>query len=79
MTKLLIILKKRKSSNYVWIYKNTKDFLIRIGNKNNTLFDSFYVNFELLQNTIHSLVRIVKTHAYYYVNIQLLSNIHNLE
>ena len=78
MTQLLIILKKRKSRNYVWIYKNTNNFLIRIGHQNNTLFDSVCVDYELLQNIIHSLVKILKTHKYYFVNIELLSDVHIL-
>jgi len=73
---LLIILKQRKTRNYVWIYKNNHVFLIKIGHKNNTLFDFVYVDYEILQNTMYSLVKILKTHAYYYVNIKLLSNVH---
>ena len=72
---LLLILKKIESRNYIWIYKNTNDFCIKIGHRNNTLIDSVNVDYERLHNTIYSLVKVLKTHKYYYVNVQLLSDV----
>jgi len=69
--KLFIILKKKKSDNYVWIYKKDINYLIKIGQKNNTQFDYIEVNHDLLQNILISLIELDKTHKYYYSNINL--------
>ena len=66
-----MVLKKKKSENYVWIYKKDIDFLIKIGQKNNTQFDCIDVNYDLLKNILISLIELKKTHKYYYSDINL--------
>ena len=70
---LLLVLREKKSTNYLWVYKDTNNFLVKIGHQNNTKFECVHIDNDLLKNTIYSLVKVLKTHKYYYVNTMNLS------
>ena len=89
----IIILKKKKSTNYVWVFyeklylqenikelpnsllsfdKDSSNYLIKIGRKNNTYFDYININHDELYNIINLLVNLHKTHSIYYVSSEFI-------
>jgi spore coat polysaccharide biosynthesis predicted glycosyltransferase SpsG len=78
--KLMCVLSNKinkKIINYVWIYmlhNFSSFFYVKIGKKNNTIYDILLIDSYNLINILYILIKKNNTHSYYWIDKELFSN-----